>query len=67
MLQEQVSGKIDSWAVRFYVSMFLNDGLFLYPQYSFVDNIGLDGSGVHCEPINLVTQNSDGIFENRTI
>ncbi len=47
MLLDQVSGKIDSWAVRFYVSMFLDKGVFLYPNTSLLQNIGLDGSGVH--------------------
>ncbi len=47
MLKEQVSGKIDSWAVRFYVSMYLDKGVFLYPNTSLLQNIGLDGSGVH--------------------
>lgn len=48
MLKDQVSGKINSWAVRFYVSMFLDNGVFLYPNTSLLHNIGLDGSGVHC-------------------
>lgn len=48
MLKDQVSGKNDSWAVRFYVSMFLNKGLFLFPNTSLLKNIGFDGTGVHC-------------------
>ncbi|MFN4762869.1 FkbM family methyltransferase [Gillisia sp. Q332] len=48
MLQDQVSGKNDSWAVRFYVSMYLNNGVFLYPNSALLKNIGFDGSGVHC-------------------
>ena len=48
MLKDQVSGKIDSWAVRFYVSMFLDNGVFLYPNKSLLQNIGLDGTGIHC-------------------
>lgn len=49
MLQDQVSGENDSWAVRFYVSMYLNNGVFLYPNLSLLKNIGFDGSGVHCK------------------
>jgi FkbM family methyltransferase len=49
MLQDQVLGKNDSWAVRFYVSMYLNNGVFLYPNLSLLKNIGFDGSGVHCQ------------------
>lgn len=48
MLQDQVEKRNDSWAIRFYVSMFLDKGYFLYPKYSLIKNIGLDGSGVHC-------------------
>jgi len=47
MLKDQVYGKIDSWAIRFYVSMFLNNGVFLFPKSSLLQNIGFDGTGVH--------------------
>ena len=49
MLKDQILKKNDSWAVRVYVSMFLEDGLFLYPNESLLKNIGFDGSGVHCK------------------
>lgn len=48
MLKDQVNGKNNSWAIRFYVSMFLKKGVFLYPKNSMLINIGFDGSGVHC-------------------
>ncbi|MEK6531625.1 MAG: glycosyltransferase family 2 protein [Deltaproteobacteria bacterium] len=48
MLLDQHEGKLDSWAVRWYASIFLNEGLVLYPKRSLVENIGFDGSGVHC-------------------
>ena len=48
MLKDQVDGNNDSWAIRFYVSMFLNNGVFLYPKKSLLKNIGFDGTGVHC-------------------
>jgi hypothetical protein len=49
MLRDQVKGKNDSWAIRWYASAFLNDMLTLYPKKSLVKNIGLDNSGTHCE------------------
>lgn len=49
MLKDQVAGLNDSWAVRFYVSMYLEKGLFLYPKSSLLKNIGFDGTGVHCK------------------
>lgn len=50
MLKSQSEGDIDSWAVRWYASVFLKNGLCLHPATSLVHNIGFDGSGVHCGP-----------------
>ncbi|MGY3055045.1 hypothetical protein ACVWYG_003256 [Pedobacter sp. UYEF25] len=41
------SGKNNSWAIRWYASVFLKGGLTLNPSKSLVQNIGHDGSGVH--------------------
>ena len=48
MLKLQRDGKLDSWAIRWYASMFLHGGLALHPARSYVENSGFDGSGVHC-------------------
>lgn len=48
MLEDQVNGRIDSWAVRWHAATFLENKLTLYPGVSLVKNIGHDGSGVHC-------------------
>jgi hypothetical protein len=48
MLEAQINGKIDSWAIRWYLSVFLAKGLILYPKHSLVKHIGFDGSGTHC-------------------
>jgi len=48
MLKEQILGKNDSWAIRWYASAFLAGMLTLYPAKSLVANIGFDGSGEHC-------------------
>ncbi len=47
MLESQLQGKLDSWAIRWWLSVFLHDGLVLYPGRSLVQNIGFDGSGTH--------------------
>jgi len=52
MLEDQIAGKNDSWAIRWYASAFLAEKLTLYPGYSLVRNIGLDGSGTHHENTN---------------
>jgi len=46
MLEDQISGKNSSWAIRWYASAFLRDKLTLYPGRSLVRNIGYD-SGTH--------------------
>lgn len=48
MLEGQISGTNDSWAVRWYASAFLAGKLTLYPGRSLVRNIGIDNSGTHC-------------------
>lgn len=48
MLADQISGKNNSWAVRWHASAFLNNKYTLYPGKSLVLNIGNDGSGTHC-------------------
>jgi hypothetical protein len=48
MLEGQIKGLNDSWAVRWHASAFLADKLTLYPGRSLVHNIGNDASGAHC-------------------
>jgi hypothetical protein len=48
MLQNQVAGKNNSWAIRWHASMFLAGYLQLSPSASLVRNIGFDGTGTHC-------------------
>lgn len=47
MLKRQMNGEIDSWAIRWYYTVFAHDGLALYPPRSLVVNMGFDGSGTH--------------------
>lgn len=46
-MQQFKSGKNNSWAIRWYASIFLKKGLTLNPSQSLVNNIGHDGSGIH--------------------
>jgi hypothetical protein len=56
MLSDQINGKNNSWAVRWYFSAFLKEMLCLYPGKSYVQNIGFDGEGTHCKTTsNLFT------------
>lgn len=47
MLEKQMSGKLDSWGIRWSWSVFRNNGLTLMPPRSLVRNIGFDGTATH--------------------
>lgn len=47
MLEQLINGDIDSWAILWHTSMYLQNRLTLYPPTSLVSNEGGDGSGTH--------------------
>ncbi|WP_216639382.1 hypothetical protein [Vibrio salilacus] len=47
-VERNAEGSLDTWAVFWYATIFLNDGLCLNPSKTLVKNIGHDGSGVNC-------------------
>lgn len=47
LLERQSQGKVDSWAILWHASMYLQNRLSLYPRETLVENLGLDGSGTH--------------------
>lgn len=47
MLERQMSGLRDSWAIRWYWAVFRSGGLVLFPPVTLVHNCGFDGSGSH--------------------
>lgn len=52
MLKDQIEGRNDSWAVRWYASAFLKDQYTLYPGKSLARDNGMDNSGTHCTDTN---------------
>lgn len=48
MLKLQMSGKLDSWSIRFDYAHYKHDATCLHPVRSRLRNIGFDGSGIHC-------------------
>lgn len=48
MLKSQMEGKIDSWSIRFSYAHFKQGMYSVCPHYSYVNNIGNDGTGTHC-------------------
>jgi hypothetical protein len=47
MLWRQMAGRGDSWAIRWYWTVFSLGGLVLFPPTTLVRNSGFDGSGTH--------------------
>lgn len=52
-VREFKRGENNSWAIRWYASVFLNKGLTLNPSASLINNIGHDGTGVHSGTNNI--------------
>jgi hypothetical protein len=52
----------NSWAIKWYYSVFLRNGLGLFITHSLVQNSGFDGSGTHSASIEMVQE-----LENNTI
>ncbi|RCV66171.1 Glycosyltransferase, GT2 family [Methanophagales archaeon] len=52
MLRSQVEDKIDSWAIRWCYAQSKSDAYCVYPVKSLVNNMGFDGTGVHCGKTN---------------
>lgn len=46
-LRRQLEGRIDSWSIRFGLSLFLRGLGTIYPAVNRIGNIGYDGTGVH--------------------
>ena len=46
-LKANIEGRINTWAIKWQASVFLQNGLCLHPSISLTENIGNDGSGVH--------------------
>lgn len=49
MLQDQLKGRVDSWAIKWYLSVFLRKGLVLYPRKNMVVHEGWDEKATHAK------------------
>ena len=53
LLGKIISGELkDVWTLNWLISVYLNRGYYIYPILSHIDNIGMDGTGVHCSKTN---------------
>lgn len=51
-LEQNIHGEINTWAIKWYASIFLQRGVALHPNISLVRNIGTDGTGEHHISVN---------------
>lgn len=50
LLEKLRSDELDIWSIQFTLAHFVNHGISIVPTVSFIDNLGLDGSGINCNP-----------------
>jgi hypothetical protein len=67
MLEAQMNGRLDSWAIRWCYSSFRLDMVNVYPVRTLVRNIGLDGSGVHCDTDERLEDEIDTSFPSELV
>jgi len=68
-LEDNLSERINTWAIFWYATIFKRKGLCVNPMTSYVKNIGFDSSGTHCgnsDRFNVDNLNQSGYvkFEN---
>jgi len=70
-LKKNKKGKIDTWGIFWYASVFKQNGICCYPAQSLVENIGFDSTGVHCSSTNVYGVNLRLVpimwFEKKTV
>ena len=52
-LENNIDGSINTWAIKWFASIFLCNGLCLYPSHSLTKNIGFDGTGENCDLLDI--------------
>ena len=56
MLSRQMRKAVPAWDIRWYYSLFVRDGLAVYPPHTLVLNEGFDGTGTHGRPSVTIRQ-----------
>ncbi len=51
MLTEEREGRSSAWDIQFAFAHFANHAVSIVPCVSYTENIGLDGSGTHCQAV----------------
>jgi len=63
MLEELGKGTIDSWAICWHASMYLENKVSLYPPIALCRNTGSDGTGTHASNVDYFAVNLDDATE----
>ena len=66
MLKAQLTN-YNSWAIKLYANVIINNSLTLYPSISFIKNIGQDNSGVHCKDVIHKTEKLSNMMKLKKI
>ena len=61
-LENNINGSIHTWAIKWFASIFLCNGLCLYPSHSLTKNIGFDGTGENCNLLDVKERESGRDF-----
>jgi hypothetical protein len=56
ILQKKITHNTDVWDVCWHASMFIENGLYLFPSKSLVSNIGFDNTGTNCDTDTFYAQ-----------
>lgn len=48
LLEMQINGEVESWAIQWYLNVFMKRGMVLYPKHSLIKHIGFGPEATHC-------------------
>lgn len=57
-LNDNMEGKIKTWAIKWHTTIYLLDGFCLHPNISLINNIGHDSTGENCIPTSIYSWNN---------
>lgn len=64
MLVDEKEGRSSAWDIQFTYAHFRNHAVSIVPCVSYTNNIGLDGSGTHCQQSRIIRNNAIVLNQN---
>lgn len=64
MLIDEKQGRSSAWDIQFAFAHFCNHAISIVPSISYTNNIGQDGSGTHCQQIEVSNENGCALNQN---